>query len=120
MYFVDINAAAQVAIILLACGPCMIIVNCWDRFCTLGRAPRTKETLPDFHKWCWVTRYLRVFCGLTDCQHTPEFWNVTISGLLQLPNSSSTSVDTGLDESQGSSPPWKKNCLLYSLFDGCL
>ena len=23
--------------------------------CTLGRAPRTKETLPDFHEWCRVT-----------------------------------------------------------------
>ena len=21
----------------------------WDRLCTLGRAPCTKETLPDFH-----------------------------------------------------------------------
>ena len=48
MYFVSIDAGAQVAIILLACGPYVIIVNCLDRFCTLGRAPRTKETLPDF------------------------------------------------------------------------
>ena len=23
-------------IILLACGPCVVIVNCWDRFFTLG------------------------------------------------------------------------------------
>ena len=37
------------AIILLACGPYVVIVNCWDRFCTLGRAPRTNGTLPDFH-----------------------------------------------------------------------
>ena len=56
------------AMILLACGPCVIIVNCWDRFCTLGRAPHTKETLPDFHEWCWVTRHPRIFRGLTDCQ----------------------------------------------------
>ena len=34
--------------ILLACGPCVVVVNCWDRFCTLGRASRIKETLPDF------------------------------------------------------------------------
>ena len=27
----------------------------------LGRAPRTKETLPDFHKKCLVTRHSRVF-----------------------------------------------------------
>ena len=59
------------AIILLACGPCVVIVNCWDRFCTLGRAPRTKETLPDFREWCRVTRHPRVFHGLTDCQRTP-------------------------------------------------
>ena len=48
MYFVGINAGTQVAIILLACGPCVVIVNCWDKICTLGRAPHTKETLPDF------------------------------------------------------------------------
>ena len=48
MYFVSIDAGAQVTIILLTCGPCVVIVNCWDRFCTLGRAPRTKETLPNF------------------------------------------------------------------------
>ena len=45
MYFVSIDAGAQVAIILLACRLCVVIVNCWDRFCTLGRAPRTKETV---------------------------------------------------------------------------
>ena len=64
----SINAGAQLSIILLACGPYMVIVNCWDRFCTLGRAPRIKETLPDFHEWCRVTRHLRVFRGLTGCQ----------------------------------------------------
>ena len=31
----------------------------------LGRAPRTKETLPDFLKWRRVTRHPIVFCGLT-------------------------------------------------------
>ena len=39
--------------------------------CTLGRAPRTKETLPDFREWCLVTRHPRVFHGLTGCQRTP-------------------------------------------------
>ena len=68
MYFVSIDAGAQVTIILLVCGPCVVIVNCWDRFCTLGRAPRTKETLPDFRECCWVTRLLLVFRGLTGCQ----------------------------------------------------
>ena len=37
----------------------------------LGRAPRTKESLPDFLKWCRVTRHPLVFCGLTGSQRTP-------------------------------------------------
>ena len=41
--------------------------------CTLGRAPRTKETLPDFRERCRVTRHSRVFRGLTGCQRTPGF-----------------------------------------------
>ena len=73
MYFVSIDAEAQVAIILLACGPYVVIANCWDPFCTLGRAPRTKETLPDFHEWCRVTRHPRVSHRLTGCQRTPDF-----------------------------------------------
>ena len=43
----------------------------------LGRAPRTKETLPDFLKWCRVTRHPLVFRGLTGSQRTPGFWGVT-------------------------------------------
>ena len=37
----------------------------------LGRAPRTKETLPDFREECRVTRHSRVFRGLTCSQRTP-------------------------------------------------
>ena len=44
----------------------------------LGRAPRTKETLPDFREKCRVTRYSRVFHGLTGSQRTPGFWGVTM------------------------------------------
>ena len=40
---------------------------------SLGRAPRTKETLPDFLKWRRVTRHPLVFRGLTDSQQTPGF-----------------------------------------------
>ena len=36
----------------------------------LGRAPRTKETLPDFLKWRRVTRPPLVFRGLTVSQRT--------------------------------------------------
>ena len=43
----------------------------------LGKAPRTKETLPDFLKWRRVTRPPLVFCGLTGSQRTPGFWGVT-------------------------------------------
>ena len=39
----------------------------------LGRAHRTKETLPDFLKWRQVTRHPLVFCGLTGSQRTPGF-----------------------------------------------
>ena len=46
----------------------------------LGRALRTKETLPDFLKWRRVTRYPLVFRGLTGSQRTPGFWDVTKKG----------------------------------------
>ena len=46
----------------------MVIVNLLGQVCTLGRAPHTKETLPDFREWCRVTRHPRVFGGLTGCQ----------------------------------------------------
>ena len=39
----------------------------------LGRAPCTKEALPDFLKWCRVTRHPLVFRGLTGSQRTPGF-----------------------------------------------
>ena len=44
----------------------------------LGRAPRTKETPPDFLKWRRVTRPPLVFHGLTGSQLTPGFWGVTM------------------------------------------
>ena len=50
IYIVSIDAGAQVAIILLAFGPCVVVVYDWDRLFTLGRAPRTRETLPDFRE----------------------------------------------------------------------
>ena len=40
--------------------------------CILGRAPYIKETLPDFHEWCRVTRHPRIFYGLTGCQWDPR------------------------------------------------
>ena len=49
----------------------------WDRLGTSGRAPHTRETLPDFRESCRVTRHSRVLCGLTGSQRTPQFWGVT-------------------------------------------
>ena len=62
----------------------MLYWTVWDRFMQvlyLGRAPRTKETLPDFREKCRVTRHSQVFRGLTGSQRTPGFWGVT-TGLL--------------------------------------
>ena len=39
----------------------------------LGRAPRTKETLPEFLKWRQITRPPLVFRGLTGSQRTLGF-----------------------------------------------
>ena len=39
----------------------------------LGRAPCTKETLPDFLKWRRVARHPFVFRRLTGSQQTPGF-----------------------------------------------
>ena len=50
----------------------------------LGRAPRTKETLPDFLKWRRVTRRPLVFRGLTGSKRTPGFWGVTTMMLRHL------------------------------------
>ena len=49
----------------------------------LGRAPRTKETLPDFLKWRRVTRHPLVFRRLTGSQRTPGFWGVTNTILIK-------------------------------------
>ena len=46
----SIDAGAQVAILLFICGPFVVIVNFLGQVCTLGRVPRTKETLPDFRE----------------------------------------------------------------------
>ena len=47
----------------------------------MGRAPCTKETLPDFLKWRQVTRPPLVFRRLTGSQRTPGFWGVTTTTL---------------------------------------
>ena len=52
------------------------MVDIWTGFMKIlyfGRAPRTKETLPDFREKCQVTRHSRVFRGLTGSQRTLGF-----------------------------------------------
>ena len=56
----------------------MAILNCLGQVLYLGRAPRTKGTLPDFHEWGRVTRHSRVFGGLTGSQRTLRDWGVTV------------------------------------------
>ena len=73
----SIDAGAQVAIILLACRPCVVIVNCLGQVLYLGRAPRTKETPPNFREWSRVTQRPQIFRGLTGCQRISRFWGVT-------------------------------------------
>ena len=51
-------------------------VDYWDKW-FLGRAPYTRETLPDFHELCRFTRHSRVFRGLTGSQQTPGDRGVT-------------------------------------------
>ena len=54
-----------------------IFGTCFMQVLYLGRPPRTKETLLDFHEECRITRHSRVFRGLTGSQRTPGFWGVT-------------------------------------------
>ena len=59
----------------------MIYWTVWDRYMQvlyLSRAPRTKETLPDFREKCRVARHSQVFRGLMGSQRTPGFWGVTL------------------------------------------
>ena len=61
---------AQEAVLLIL----LLYWTVWDRFIQvlyLGRAPRTKETLPYFLKWRRVTRHPLVFRGLKGSQRTP-------------------------------------------------
>ena len=64
-------------LILIVDEPGVVVVNCCDKLCTLGRAPHTKETLLGFCEWCRVTRHPRVFRRLTGCQRTPGDRGVT-------------------------------------------
>ena len=60
MHFVSINVGAQVAIILLACGPGVVIVNCLGHVVFWVELPVQRKLcpifmsgvgLPDIHKY---------------------------------------------------------------------
>ena len=75
----DIVVWAQEAIFIHTCI-LLYILNCLGQdmqVLYLGRALRTKETLPDFLKWRRVTRRSLVFRGLTGSQRTLGFRGVT-------------------------------------------
>ena len=55
-----------------------VILNCLGHVLFLGRAPGTRETLPDFRESGRVTRHSRVFRRLTSSQRTPGFWGIHI------------------------------------------
>ena len=61
----------------VVCNQVIDVGTAFMKVLYLGRAPRTKETLPDFREKCRVTRHSRVFRGLTGSQRTPGFWAVT-------------------------------------------
>ena len=44
----SIDVGAQVAIIILVCGPYVVIVNLLGQVCTLGRAPIQRRLCPIF------------------------------------------------------------------------
>ena len=56
----SIGLWAQVVILLMDCY-IGLLGQVIYRLCIPGRAPRTKETLPDFREKCLVTQHSRVF-----------------------------------------------------------
>ena len=74
--------------------PVLRIINVYETLCGhwccleqvlyLGRAPRTKETLPNFLKWHRVSRHPLVFRGLTGSQRRPGVWGVTPIAQLEI------------------------------------
>ena len=73
----NIGLWAQVAVLIIDCYIGLFGTG-FIQVLYLGRAPRTKETLLDFHEKCRVARHSRVFRGLTGSQPTPGFWGVTL------------------------------------------
>ena len=84
----SISLWAQVAVLdILHILDCLGQVNAdYLQVLYLGRAPRTKETLPHFLKWRRATRHPLVFRRLTGSQRTPRVWGVTTTRLSMRPS----------------------------------
>ena len=65
-------------LILFICGPYVVICRLLGQVCTLGRAPRTKETLPDFRKWCRFTRHSSGIPRVDGLSTDPRFCGVIV------------------------------------------
>ena len=78
MYFVGINAGAQVAIILLACGLGVVVVNFLGQVVPWVELPIQRRPCSIFCEGYRVTQHPRVFHELTGCQRDPWFWGVTL------------------------------------------
>ena len=105
---------AQVAALDIYC----IYWIVWDRYMQvlfLGRAPRTKETMPDFLKWRRLTRPPLVFRGLTGSQRTPGNWGVTSSH----GSSSEMNCWTTLQGNSSENRPLKFLSQPFSFFFSC-
>ena len=72
----NIGLWAQVAVLIIDCY-IGLFGTCFMQVLYLGRAPRTKEILPDFSEKRRVARHSRVFRRLAGSQRTPGFWGVT-------------------------------------------
>ena len=72
MYYDEYCYWAQVAVLLMYLD-IGLLGQVIYRLCTKGRAPRTKETLPDFRERCRSPGIHERFRGLTGSQRTPGF-----------------------------------------------
>ena len=66
----NIGLWAQVAVLIIDCYIGLFVTG-FMQVLYLGRAPRTKETLPNFSEKCRVTRHPLEFRWLTGSQRTP-------------------------------------------------
>ena len=65
-------------LILIVYGPGVVVVNCWDRFCTLGELPVQRRLYPIFMSGVGLPQHPRIFRELTGCQRTPGKWGVIV------------------------------------------